>query len=66
MGSYHYAEQWHAEAVQSMDPNQFILLLQQYPFHCPTLLQLAQVYRAQVPYSPPTLLESEAVGEGFC
>eukprot|EP00658_Telonema_sp_P-2_P047260 TRINITY_DN3587_c0_g1_i1.p1 TRINITY_DN3587_c0_g1~~TRINITY_DN3587_c0_g1_i1.p1 ORF type:complete len:703 (+),score=197.04 TRINITY_DN3587_c0_g1_i1:184-2292(+) len=46
-GSYHFAEQWHVEAVASMDPNNFVLLLQQYPYHVPTLLQLASVMRSQ-------------------
>jgi len=42
-----YAEQFYQEAVASMDPNNFVLLLQQYPYHVATLLQLAHVMRSQ-------------------
>lgn len=44
---YSYAEQFYQEAVASMDPNNFVLLLQQHPYHVGTLLQLAHAMRSQ-------------------
>ena len=48
--SYQMAQRMFWEAVDSMNPDAFVAILREYPYHLDTLLQLAEVVRGNEDY----------------